>query len=92
MGINNSNLIMTQKVKRNVKILGERISKRFNNKPKTGEKTGGKRSLKAIQGCRTSKTTRKPVTQVEAMSHTNKGRVREREKLCFVFNGLIETV
>ena len=31
---------MTKEVLRNVKILGERISKRFNNKlPKTGEKT-----------------------------------------------------
>ena len=71
-------LNMTKEVLRNVKILGERISKRFNNKPKTGEKTGGKRLLKAIQGCRTNKTTRKPVTKVEAMSHRNKGRVRER--------------
>ena len=77
-------LIMTQKVKRNVKILGERISKRFNNKPRTGEKTGGKRQLKAIQGCRTNITTRKPVTQVEAMSQTNKGRVREREAVLLI--------
>ena len=73
-------LNMTKEVLRNVKILGERTSKRFNNKPKTG----GKRQLKAIQGCRTNKTKRKPVTQVEAMSHTNKGRVRERSCASYI--------
>ena len=63
---------MTKEVLRNVKILGERISKRFNNKlPKTGEKTASD-------------------TSGSHVSH--KQRQSEREKLCFVFNGLIETV
>ena len=82
---------MTQKVKKNIKILGERISKRLTTNQRQERKQGAK-------GCLKQSKVAKQTKLQENQWHKWKPCLTQRkagwgrEKLCFVYNGLIETV
>jgi hypothetical protein len=74
-----------------VKEIEEREYK-VGNKPKTGESRGDKTLLRAIRGCRRSRTARKAMKQLEAISLTQTESRRQanthRERRLYVFNGV----